>query len=72
MNIKPWLATYRENSIPETINADAWPSVVHLLDDAMQRYADKPAFRSSARRSPTPRWTASRARSAPGCSTRWA
>jgi hypothetical protein len=47
MNTKPWLATYRENSIPETINADAWPSVVHLLDDAMQRYADKPAFSTS-------------------------
>ena len=46
MNTQPWLATYRENGIPETINADAWPSVVHLLDDAMQRYADKPAFRS--------------------------
>jgi long-chain acyl-CoA synthetase len=46
MNQQPWLATYRENGIPETINADAWPSVVHLLDDAMQRYADKPAFRS--------------------------
>ena len=46
MHQQPWLATYRENSIPETINADAWQSVVHLLDDAMQRYADKPAFRS--------------------------
>ena len=44
MTLKPWLATYRDNGIPETVNADAWPSVVHLLEDAMRRYADKPAF----------------------------
>ena len=46
MTLKPWLATYRDNGIPETVNADAWPSVVHLLEDAMRRYADKPAFRA--------------------------
>jgi long-chain acyl-CoA synthetase len=46
MHQQPWLATYRENGIPATVNADAWPSVVHLLDEAMQRYAEKPAFRS--------------------------
>jgi long-chain acyl-CoA synthetase len=46
MNPKPWLATYRDNGIPEQINADAYPSVVHMLDAAMVRFADKPAFRS--------------------------
>jgi len=46
MNPKPWLATYRDNGIPEQINADAYPSVVHMLDAAMARFADKPAFRS--------------------------
>ena len=46
MTLKPWLATYRDNGIPETINADAYPSVVHMLDEAMQRYAGQPAFRA--------------------------
>jgi long-chain acyl-CoA synthetase len=46
MNPKPWLATYRENGIAESVNADAYPSVVHMLDEAMQRYADQPAFRA--------------------------
>ncbi len=46
MNTKPWLATYAENSIPAEINADAFPSVVHILDAAMQRFADRPAFHS--------------------------
>ena len=43
MNTKPWLATYRENGIAETVNADAYPSVVHMLDEAMQRYAERTA-----------------------------
>jgi long-chain acyl-CoA synthetase len=46
MSTQPWLATYRENSIPAAIDANAYPSVVHLLDAAMSRFADKPAFRS--------------------------
>ena len=46
MHAQPWLATYRENGIPATINADAYPSVVHMLEAAMTQYADKPAFRS--------------------------
>ncbi len=46
MQSKPWLATYRENSIPAEIDANAYPSVVHLLDAAMTKFADKPAFRS--------------------------
>ena len=46
MHQQPWLATYRENGIPATVNADAYPSVVALLDEAMQTFADKPAFRA--------------------------
>ena len=46
MDSKPWLATYRENGIPAEIDADAYPSVVHMLDAAMTKFADKPAFRS--------------------------
>ena len=43
MKTKPWLATYRENGIAESVNADAYPSVVHMLDEAMQRYAERTA-----------------------------
>ena len=46
MTTKPWLATYRDNAIPADIDADAFPSVVHMLDAAMQRFAEKPAFRA--------------------------
>ncbi|WP_088284703.1 AMP-binding protein [Ideonella sp. A 288] len=46
MHAQPWLETHRANGIPAGINADAHPSIVHLLDAAMLRYADKPAFRS--------------------------
>jgi long-chain acyl-CoA synthetase len=46
MTIKPWTATYRDNNIPATINADAYPSVVSMLDEAMVKFADKPAFRA--------------------------
>jgi long-chain acyl-CoA synthetase len=46
MKSKPWLATYRDNDIPAEIDANAYPSVVHLLDAAMTKFADKPAFRS--------------------------
>ena len=49
MSTKPWLATYRDNAIPADINADAFPSVVHMLDAAMQRFAEKPAFRAFGR-----------------------
>ncbi len=44
MTTKPWLATYAANNIPASINADASPSVVHLMEEAMVRYADRPAF----------------------------
>lgn len=40
---KPWLATYG-GQIPADIDPDRYPSVVHLLEDAMQRYAESPAF----------------------------
>lgn len=45
MHSKPWLSTYRDNEISEEFNFDAHRSVVHLLEAAMIRYADKPAFR---------------------------
>jgi len=44
MSARPWLATYGER-IPETINPDAYDSVVEMLEEAMQRFAGKPAFR---------------------------
>jgi hypothetical protein len=31
MNTKPWLTTYAANNIPAAINADAYPSVVHMM-----------------------------------------
>jgi len=46
MTQKPWLATCRECGIPAEINPDAHRSVVHMLEHAMKKYADKPAFRS--------------------------
>lgn len=44
MSTKPWLATYAANNISASINADAYPSVVHMMEEAMARYADQPAF----------------------------
>jgi long-chain acyl-CoA synthetase len=46
MTAKPWFATYSANNIPATINADAYPSVVHMLEAAMAQFADQPAFRA--------------------------
>jgi len=46
MQSRPWLASYRDNHIPESINASAYPSVVHMLEQAMTRFADQPAFRA--------------------------
>jgi long-chain acyl-CoA synthetase len=46
MTAKPWFATYSANNIPATINADAHPSVVHMLEAAMTQFADHPAFRA--------------------------
>ena len=44
MHAKPWLATYGD-TVPAEIDADTFPSVVALMDDAIAKYADKPAFR---------------------------
>src|SRR5215475_2541969 len=44
MSTRPWLATYGER-IPDEINPDAYHSVVGMLDEAMRRFGDKPAFR---------------------------
>ncbi len=38
-----WLKSY--GTIPAEINPDAYPSVVALFEEALQRFADKPAFR---------------------------
>ncbi len=46
MTSKPWFATYSANNIPATINADAHPSVVHMLEAAMTQFANQPAFRA--------------------------
>jgi len=46
MTDRPWLATYRECGIPAQIDPNAHRSVVHMLEGAMKKYADKPAFRS--------------------------
>ena len=43
---QPWLATYREHGIPADIDPDALPSVVALMEAAMQRFADRTAFRA--------------------------
>jgi long-chain acyl-CoA synthetase len=44
MSTRPWLTTYGK-SIPEEIDADAYGSVVEMLEAAMRRFSTKPAFR---------------------------
>ena len=44
MTKQPWLASYA-NGIPHEINPDAYRSVVDLMEQAMKRFADKPAMR---------------------------
>jgi long-chain acyl-CoA synthetase len=44
MSARPWFATYGGN-ISDEINPDAYDSVVEMLEEAMQRFAGKPAFR---------------------------
>jgi long-chain acyl-CoA synthetase len=44
MSPKYWLASY-DQKIPCEIDANAHASVLELLEEAMRRYADKPAFR---------------------------
>ena len=48
MSSKHWLAAYG-GRIPAEINPDVHASVVEMLEAAMQRYADKPAFRCFGR-----------------------
>src|SRR5215813_10919895 len=43
MSSKCWLAAYGKQ-IPPGINPDAHGSVLEMLEDAMRRFADKPAF----------------------------
>src|ERR1700760_3586334 len=44
MSKKHWVASYGER-IPAEINADAYRSVLDMFEQAMQRFADKPAIR---------------------------
>jgi long-chain acyl-CoA synthetase len=44
MSNRHWLASYN-GRIPSDINPDAHASVLEMLEGAMQRYADRPAFR---------------------------
>jgi long-chain acyl-CoA synthetase len=44
MRHRQWLAAYGRH-IPAEINAKAYGSVLAMLEEAMKRYADKPAFR---------------------------
>jgi long-chain acyl-CoA synthetase len=44
MRSQPWLASYREYGIPADVDLHAHSSVVSMLEDAMTRFADKPAF----------------------------
>jgi long-chain acyl-CoA synthetase len=44
MSKKHWLTTYGDR-IPAEIDPDAHPSVLAMLEGAMKRYADRPAFR---------------------------
>jgi len=44
MSARPRLATYGDH-ISEEIDPDAYDSVVEMLEEAMQRFAGKPAFR---------------------------
>jgi long-chain acyl-CoA synthetase len=48
MSTRHWLAAYGER-IPAEIDPDAYPSIAAMLESAMQRYADKPAFRCFGR-----------------------
>src|SRR3989442_64343 len=45
MSNRHWIHSYGER-IPAEIDADAYPSVVHLMDAAIERHRDRTAFRS--------------------------
>jgi long-chain acyl-CoA synthetase len=40
---KPWLSRYPED-VPETIDPDAYPSLVEMFENSVRNYADQPAF----------------------------
>ncbi len=42
MTLRPWISSYGD--VPAQINADAYGSIVELLEQAMARYSDKTAF----------------------------
>ena len=46
---RPWLTEYPAG-VPAEINPDAYPSVVAVLDDAIARFRDRPAFSSFGKR----------------------
>jgi len=46
MQERPWLSSFRAYGIPAEIDPPKFPSVTALMEDAMRRFADKPAFRS--------------------------
>ncbi|MEZ5726735.1 MAG: AMP-binding protein [Burkholderiaceae bacterium] len=46
MKERPWLATLREYGIPTEIETDTYASVNAMMDAAIARFADKPAFHS--------------------------
>ncbi|KQW93165.1 long-chain fatty acid--CoA ligase [Massilia sp. Root418] len=46
---QPWQSTYRKHRIPATIDPDAYPSVVALMEQAMRHFAERVAFRSEGR-----------------------
>ena len=41
---KPWLASYADNNIPAEINADVYSSVVEQFRQAVDHYAEMPAY----------------------------
>ena len=45
---KPWLKSYPAG-VPELINPDQYASVVQLIDESCERFAEKPAFTSMGR-----------------------
>ena len=48
MTQRHWQSSY--GCIPKEINPDAFRSVTELLDQAMKRFADRPAMRCAGRR----------------------
>jgi long-chain acyl-CoA synthetase len=69
MSYEPWLATYYENDIPVEIDPDAYRSVVDMLEGAMKRFADRPAFHAFGQTLTTLTSIGSRATLRPFCKT---